>query len=150
MPKSATITLTTAGADSGPFNLLSNADSFSTPFETNITRSSLLLGYTTNLIPDAATVVRVQSTGSCTNFIDFTFPNEIGGCGVGFTISEACSNAASNPITLYSDCEFLFVGCSLFYNSNLTSPVTAPYVFAQATWDMNGSGVITAFSSIQC
>lgn len=150
MPKSATITLTTAGADSGPFDLYSNVDSFSTPFESNITRGSLLLGYTSNLVPDAATTVRVKSNGDCTNSIDFTFPYEIGFCGVGNSISEACSNAVSNPITLYSDCEFLSVGCSLFYNSNLTSPVSAPYAFAQATWDMNGSGVITAFSSIQC
>jgi len=150
MPKTATILLTVAGADSGPFNLLSNADSFSTPFEFNITRGSLLLGYTSSLIPDAATVVRVQSTGSCTNFIDFTFPYEIGFCGVGDTISEACSNAVSSPITLYSNCEFLTVGCSLFYNSDLTGPVSSAYAFAQATWDMNGSGVITAFSSIQC
>ena len=75
MPKSATITLTTAGADTGPFNLLSDVDSYATPFETGIAKSSLLAGYTTNLVPDLATIVRCQSSISlCTNFIDFAYP----------------------------------------------------------------------------
>jgi hypothetical protein len=74
----------------------------------------------------------------------------IGFCGVGDTISEACSNAVSSPITLYSECEFLTAGCSLSYNSDLTGPVSSAYAFAQATWDMNGSGIIQGFSSIQC
>jgi hypothetical protein len=75
MPKSAIITLTTAGTDTGPFNLLSDIDSYATPFETNIAKSSLIAGYTTNLVPDAATIVRVQSSSSlCTNFINLTYP----------------------------------------------------------------------------
>jgi hypothetical protein len=75
MPKSAIITLTTAGTDTGPFNLLSDVDSYVTPFETNVAKSSLIAGYTTNLVPDAATIVRVQSSSSlCTNFINLTYP----------------------------------------------------------------------------
>ena len=75
MAKSAIITLTTAGSGTGPFNLLSDADSYVTPFETNIPKASLVSGYTTNLIPDAATIVRVQSSSSlCTNFINLTYP----------------------------------------------------------------------------
>ena len=75
MPKSAIITLTTAGTDTGPFNLLSDIDSYATPFETNIAKSSLIAGYTTNLVPDVATIVRVQSSSSlCTNFINLIYP----------------------------------------------------------------------------
>jgi hypothetical protein len=74
MAKSAIITLTTAGTSTGPFNLLSDVDTYATPFETNVAKSSLIAGYTTNLIPDAATIVRVQSTNLCTNFIDLTYP----------------------------------------------------------------------------
>jgi hypothetical protein len=75
MAKSAIITLTTAGTDTGPFNLLSDVDSYATPFETNVAKSSLIAGYTTNLIPDAATIIRVQSSSSlCTNFINLTYP----------------------------------------------------------------------------
>ena len=75
MPKSGLILLTTAGFDTGPFNLLSDADGFVTPFELNVPKSSLIAGYTTNSVPDAATVVRVKSNSSlCTNFIDLPYP----------------------------------------------------------------------------
>jgi hypothetical protein len=74
MPKSAIITLTTAGNDTGPFNLLSDVDSYVTPFETGVAKSSLIAGYTTNLIPDAATIIRVKSNGVCTNYIDLIYP----------------------------------------------------------------------------
>ena len=46
------ITLTTAGADTGPFNLYSNVDSYTTAFETGISRAALIAGYTSSLAPD--------------------------------------------------------------------------------------------------
>ena len=45
------------------------------PFETGISRTSVLNGYTSTLVPDAATVVRVQSAGKCDNFIDIKVSN---------------------------------------------------------------------------
>jgi hypothetical protein len=65
-----TITLTTPlGSSVGPFDLFSNADSYVVPFDTNIPLSTLLSGYTVEL-PVGATIVRVQSLGTCTNYID--------------------------------------------------------------------------------
>lgn len=64
------VTLTTAGADTGPFNLFSNADGYSVPFETGVSKAALLAGYTTLLAPPATTIVRVKSSGTCTNQID--------------------------------------------------------------------------------
>ncbi len=64
------ITLTTAGSSTGPFSLYSNVDSYSTPFETGVSRSSLLAGYTSVLVPNGTTTVRVMSTGTCTNYTD--------------------------------------------------------------------------------
>lgn len=64
------ITLTTAGADTGPFNLFSDADSYTTPFETAVSRAALLAGYTSSLVPTGTGVIRVASTGGCENFID--------------------------------------------------------------------------------
>lgn len=65
-----TITLTTpVGSSVGPFDLFSNADSYVVPFDTNIPLSTLLSGYTVEL-PVGATIVRVQSLGTCTNYID--------------------------------------------------------------------------------
>jgi hypothetical protein len=67
-----TITLTTPlGSSVGPFDLFSNADSYAVAFDTNIPLSTLLSGYTVEL-PVGATIVRVQSIGTCTNYIDLT------------------------------------------------------------------------------
>jgi hypothetical protein len=63
------IKLLVAGTDTGPFNLLSDVDSFVTPFESGITRDSLVTGYTATDVPDGTTQVKVQSTGNCTNSI---------------------------------------------------------------------------------
>ena len=72
MAISATITLTVAGSNTGPFNLYSNIDGYTNAFESNILRSSLLAGYTTNNIPDGTATVRVKSMGSCINYIDLS------------------------------------------------------------------------------
>ena len=64
------ITLTTAGIDTGPFNLYSNTDSYVTAFETGIAKSLLVAGYTSTVVPAGTTYVRVKSTGLCTNYID--------------------------------------------------------------------------------
>lgn len=63
------LTLTTAGADTGPFNLFSDADGYTTAFETNVDKASLIAGYTT-IAPSGSTIIRVKSTGLCTNFVD--------------------------------------------------------------------------------
>lgn len=64
------ITLTTAGLDAGPFDLYSNIDGYVTAFATNITKQALLDGYTSSVVPDSTTTVRVKSTGTCTNYIN--------------------------------------------------------------------------------
>jgi hypothetical protein len=64
------ITLTVAGADSGPFNLYSNLDGFVSAFETGVSKASLLAGYPSALVPDYTTTVRVKSNGVCVNYVD--------------------------------------------------------------------------------
>ena len=65
------ITLTTAGANIGPtFDLYSNVDNYATAFVTNVSKTSLLSGYYTNLAPIGTTIIRVKSMGvDCTNFV---------------------------------------------------------------------------------
>jgi len=70
MPFSATISLSSAGADTGPFNLYSNADNYVTAFATAVPKASMLTGYLSNAVPDLTTICRVKSTGACTNFVD--------------------------------------------------------------------------------
>ena len=65
------ITLTTAGTDSGPFNLYSDLDGYTSAFETSIDRNDLITGYPSSLVPDFTNIIRVQSTGKfCTTSID--------------------------------------------------------------------------------
>lgn len=70
----AIITLTTAGLDTGPFNIYSNLDNYTTPFEVNVTKTSLLAGFSTSAIPTNTLSVRVKSLGVCSNFIDLVLP----------------------------------------------------------------------------
>ena len=64
------ITLTTAGSDSGPFNLYSNLDGYTSAFETGVSKNSLLAGYPSSLVPDYTNIIRVKSSGTCVNYID--------------------------------------------------------------------------------
>jgi hypothetical protein len=65
------ITLTSAGADSGPFNLYSNVDGYVSAFATGVSKAALLAGYSV-IAPAGTTIVRIMSTGVCTNFINVT------------------------------------------------------------------------------
>lgn len=65
------ITITSAGADTGPFNLYSNVDGYVSAFATNVAKATLLAGYAA-AVPAGTTTVRIMSNGDCTNFIDVT------------------------------------------------------------------------------
>ena len=89
-------------------------------------------------------------TGVC---VTCTPSYAIGGCGVSdISVAASCSDAGSNPKILYSDCPSgsLAVGCGLYWDAALTSPVLELFVFAEANWDMDGGGIISAYSTIQC
>lgn len=64
------ITLTIAGTDSGPFDLYSNVDGYVSAFETGVSKAALLAGYSSALVPNGTTTIRIKSTGTCTNYID--------------------------------------------------------------------------------
>lgn len=65
------ITLTVAGTDSGPFDLYSNLDGYTSAFESAVPKASLLAGYPSSLVPDFTTIIRVRSNnGLCTNYVE--------------------------------------------------------------------------------
>lgn len=65
------ITLGIAGTDSGPFDLYSNNDGYTSAFESGVSKAALLAGYASSLVPDYTVVIRVMSTGElCTNYVD--------------------------------------------------------------------------------
>lgn len=67
MSQQTTITLTTIGPNnSSTFDIYSDVDNYTLPFETNISSSSLLLGYNTTNVPEGTSKVKLKSTsGSC-------------------------------------------------------------------------------------
>lgn len=76
------ITLTTAGSDTGPFNLYSDIDGFVSAFEVNVPKTSLEAGYTSSLVPDGTFVVRVMSANLlCTNYVDIQLIEVVETCG---------------------------------------------------------------------
>ena len=58
------------GGDAGPFNLYSDTDGYVVAFATNISASALIAGYTATNVPDGTTIIKVQSVGVCTNFVN--------------------------------------------------------------------------------
>lgn len=96
------ITLTTAGSDTGPFDLYSDVDGFVVPFENNVPKASLVSGYTSTLVPNGTVVIRVTSDSICTNYVDLT----VGGITTTTTstsTSTTTTTTTSAPIigTLY-------------------------------------------------
>ena len=73
----ALITFTSLGTDTGPFSLYSDTDGFISPFETGVSKASLLAGYSTALVPDFTSVVRVKSEEGCLNYVDVVFSQAI-------------------------------------------------------------------------
>lgn len=78
MPKTVLIKLTTAGPDTGPFDLYcvnSLGNIVGPPFENNVSRALLVAGYVSILVPDTCNIIRVKSDNQiCTNFIDLVLP----------------------------------------------------------------------------
>ena len=108
------ITLTVAGADSGPFNLYSNLDGFTAAFESGVSKASLLAGYPSALVPDYTTVVRVSSAGDCTNFLDIplysittTTSSTSSTTTTSTTIANTCYEFESNPYSTTFTAEYI-------------------------------------------
>jgi hypothetical protein len=105
------ITLTTAGSDSGPFNLYSNLDGFVTPFETGVSKLSLVSGYTSTLVPDYTSTVRIKSTGTCTNYVDLI----VSGSSTTTTSSSTTTSTTTSPSS------FLYLGTANTYASSINA-----------------------------
>lgn len=96
------ITLTTAGSSTGPFSLYSDVDSFSTPFETGVSKINLLSGYTSTLVPASTATIRVMSTGDCTNYTDLP----VVGCTTTTTTSTSTSTTTT---TTAAPCQQIYL-----------------------------------------
>lgn len=87
----ATITLTLAGSDTGPFNLYSDLDGYTNAFQTGIAKSVLTGGFTTGTVPDGTSIIRVTSEGVCGNHIDLNI--------IGNTTTTTSSTSSTTSTT---------------------------------------------------
>lgn len=120
MAQTVVITLTTAGADTGPFDLYSNVDGFAVPFEENVPKGDLEIGYISFLVPDAATTIRVQSDNPlCDNFIDLALS--------GTTTTSTTAAPTTTTTTTATP-------------TTTTTTTLAPNTFTADTGDLTGDG----------
>jgi uncharacterized delta-60 repeat protein len=84
-------TLTTPDTDAGPFNLFSDVNGFVYAFATNVSKETLLSGYTSNNVPDGTLIVKVVSFGQqCQNSININVKNCVDVSGFNNTIDAVC------------------------------------------------------------
>ena len=80
MAKTVNIKLSSStGSSTGPtFDLFSDANSYASAFESGVSKTTLMGvgGYTSTVVPDAATIIRVKSTGTCTTYDDYTLASQ--------------------------------------------------------------------------
>jgi len=81
------------GGSAGPFDLYSDANGYTAPFETQVPAASLTAGYIVEL-PVGATIIRVCSVGTCENCIDI--PTN---CPTTTTTSTSTSTTTSTSST---------------------------------------------------
>lgn len=162
------ITLTIAGADSGPFDLYSDLDGYVTPFETGVSKIALLAGYSSSIVPDYTNIIRIKSTGDCTNYIDITLSSTtttttstttVAPSFYAFDLSSpgrasaglACAETEFT-FTVYSDLYPLDFGHTVYTTNSLVTPVAGGdlwYLWGVegTAYQINSSGVITDFNT---
>jgi hypothetical protein len=115
------ITLTTAGANTGPFDLSSDVDGYFPPFESGVLKSSLEAGYNT-IAPPGTTIVRVKSTGLCENFINITLTTPTSDCDC-YLISSI-----QDPLFPLLGTTFFYTDCSDNFLSVYLDPDQINYI----------------------
>lgn len=118
MAQSVLITLTIAGSDTGPFDLYSDADGYSVPFEINISKALLLAGYLSTSVPNAATIVQLRSKGLCTNSI--LLP--ITGSSVTTTTTSTSSSTSTSSTSTSSTSTTTLSACNCYQIQDAEGP----------------------------
>jgi len=100
-----TITLTLAGSDTGPFNLYSNVDGYTSAFQINVPKNDLTSGLTTGTVPDGTTEILVRSTGVCQR--NLYLPVAGAPATTTTTSSTSSTSTTSSTTTLNPDAYYL-------------------------------------------
>lgn len=155
MPMTVLVTLTTAGIDSGPFNLYSDVDGYVSAFATGIGRATLLVGYSSSVVPTGTTVIRVVSAGNCTNYIDLSVVGTTTTTTTGLTTTTTTGLTTSTttaipynlsvsvPICRLNNCNDNAV-CAVRYQIDVdNAPVGSYFTVTQNS----GDAVVTIYNS---
>jgi hypothetical protein len=74
-------------------------DGYTTPLATGVSRSALVAGYNLLNVPDNASVIRVQSTGTCTNYLDILLSG-----ATTTTTSSTSTSTTTSTTTAFVEC----------------------------------------------
>jgi hypothetical protein len=135
------ITLTLAGTDTGPFDIYSNVDGYVTPIVTGVAKASLEAGYSLVGVPDSAYIIRVKSTGTCTNYIDMNISG-------GTTTTTTSTSSTTTTSTTAVPCELIgdtsAIGtCSGGESALFTIPLGSTAIITPSGYYYSGSGTRT-------
>jgi hypothetical protein len=138
------ITLTTAGSNTGPFDIFQNSDGYAIPIVTGVTKSTLLSGYTVT-VSNTTTAVAVVSQGTCSSN-----PLIMNISGIPQTYNRALppsgSFAGSNIIT----CGAITPIVNIYLNAlDYSTYISNGYLLQEGmTLYSNGSGAIYTYTRI--
>jgi len=128
------ITLTTAGADTGPFDLYSNTDGYTTPFETGIAKAALEGGYLSVSVPDSTTTIRVLSDSElCENYVDLAIS--------GFTTTTTTSTSTSTTTSTSTSTTSTSTSTTTSTTTTITPEFTLQFSADAAVTDVRVNGV---------
>jgi hypothetical protein len=125
MAQTVVITLTIAGTDTGPFDLYSDADGYTSPFAINISKAALTAGYTSYAVPNAATLIKVVSKGTCTNSITLPIVGTSATTSTTSSSSTSSTSSSSSSTTSTTSTRIPAIPCvqQVFFNVTVRGSV---------------------------
>jgi hypothetical protein len=130
-----TITITLAGPGTGPFDLYSDSDGFLVPFETGVSKAALEAGYTSNLVPNDATLIKIVSVGVCTDYITISIAlANATTTTTSTTATPTTSTTTTNPFTPTTTTTTTIAPGISCYTIDVTSGYTTGCAYAPAQY----------------
>lgn len=94
------ITLNTVGVDCSTFDIYSNVDGYTSAFETNVPKATLLSGFSSSNVPNGTITIRIKAKGLCSNYIELNLDGSTTTTTTS-TTSTTSTTTTSAPITCY-------------------------------------------------
>ncbi len=147
MTQTVLITLVIAGADTGPFDLYSDANGFTSPFEVDVPKASLVAGYTSILVPAAATLIKIVSKGVCTNELILPIIGTLATTTTTTTATPTSTTTSTSttgaPTTTTSSTSTTEAPCQCYVLQNTEAPLPPDTNYGTGAYvDCNGDSLL--------